>query len=211
MGGSRFLEERPLFEDLDDEELLVLSARRAEAFGAFYERHAEGVLKFFARRTLDPEAAAELTAETFAQAFVSRTRFRPQGLGGAGWLYAVARHQLGRFHRRGRVAATARRRLGMPDRGISDHDYERIEELMDLEGIRAAIADAYRLLSQEQRDAVALRVVEGRSYPEVAVALACSEQAARARVSRALKRLGDLLELDRSNGLSIERVGEESR
>ena len=211
MGGSGSTEERHVFEDLDDEELLVLSTRRAEAFGAFYERHAEGVLRFFARRTLDPEAAAELTAETFAQAFVSRTGFRARGLGGAGWLYAVARHQLSRFHRRGRVAARARQRLGMPERGISEDDYERIEELMDLEGIRRSIADAYRLLSNEQRDAVTLRVVEGRSYPEVAIALSCSEQAARARVSRALKRLGDLIDVDRSTAVAIGSVGEESR
>ena len=182
MGGSGTHEEHRLFEELDDEELLVLSARRAEAFGAFYERYAEDVLRFFARRTLDSESAAELTAETFAQAVVSRTLFRPRGLGGAGWLYAVARHQLARFHRRGEVAARARRRLGLPERAISEDDYERIEELMDLEGMRRQIAGAYRLLSGEQRDAVTLRVVEGRPYPEVAVALSCSEQAARARV-----------------------------
>jgi RNA polymerase sigma-70 factor (ECF subfamily) len=193
-----------MLEDLDDEELLVLSARRAEAFGAFYERHAEALLRFFARRTLDPETAAELTAETFAEAFVSRRRFRPRGLPGAAWLYGIARHQLSRFHRSGEVAARARRRLGLPERTVSEEDYERIEELMDLEGIRRAIAEAYRTLSPEQRDAVTLRVVEGRPYPEVASALSCTEQAARARVSRALRRLGDLLDLDRS-----EVVGEE--
>jgi RNA polymerase sigma-70 factor (ECF subfamily) len=99
----------------------------------------------------------------------------------------------------------------MPERGISEDDYERIEELMDLEGIRRSIADAYRLLSDEQRDAVTLRVVEGRSYPEVAIALSCSEQAARARVSRALKRLADLLDVDRSNAVAIGSVREESR
>jgi len=193
-----------VFEDLADEELLALSARRAEAFGAFYERHAEPLLRFFARRTVDPEVAAELTAETFAEAFVSRGRFRPQGLGGAGWLYGIARHQLSRFYRRGEVAARARRRLGMPDRSVSEEDYERIEELMDLQGIRKAIAHAYRALSPEQRDAVTLRVVEGRPYPEVASALSCTEQAARARVSRALRRLGSLLDLD-----PAQVVGEE--
>ena len=118
----------------------MLSTRRAEAFGTFYERHAERLLRFFARRTLDPEPAAELTAETFAEAFVCRRRFRPRGLGGAGWLYGIARHQLSRFHRRGEVAARARRSLGPRERSVSEEDYERIEDLMDLEGIRKAIA-----------------------------------------------------------------------
>jgi RNA polymerase sigma-70 factor (ECF subfamily) len=119
-------------------------------------------------------------------------------------LYAIARHQLARFHLRGQVAARARRRLGLPERSVSEQDYERIEELMDLEGIRRAIAEAYQTLSPEQRDALSLRVVEGRAYPEVASALSCSEQAARARVSRALRRLSDLMDLDRA-----EAVGEE--
>ena len=203
MAGS-FDPGAPMLEDLDDEELLVLSVRRPEAFGTFYERHAEPLLRFFARRTLDPEAAAELTAETFAEAFVSRKRFRARGLGGAGWLYGIARHQLSRFHRRGEVAARARRRLGLPEHAVSEEDYERIEELMDLEGIRRAMAQAFGLLSGDQRDAVTLRVVEGRSYTEVASALACTEQAARARVSRALRRLGDLLDLDQAKAVGEE-------
>ena len=192
--------------ELDDAELLTLSRTRPEAFAELYRRHAEAVLRFLARRTFDPEVAAELTAETFAQAFASRWRFRDRGQGGAGWLYGIARHLLARFYRQGAVDARARTKLGMPRRDISQEDYERIEELMDLEGIRRGVAEAYQSLSPDQRDAVNLRVVEGRPYPEVASALACSEEAARARVSRALRRLGDLLDLDRA-----EAVGEEAR
>src|SRR5687768_14533136 len=58
-----------------DEELLGSSGR--EAFGMFYDRHARAVLEYFARRTRDPESAADLTAETFAAAIVARRRFRP--------------------------------------------------------------------------------------------------------------------------------------
>ena len=194
-----------MFEGLEDDELLVLSRRRPEAFGAFYERHAEVLLRFFARRTLDPEAAAELTAETFAQAFSSRGRFRPAGeSGGLRWLYAIARHQLSRFFRRGAVDARARRRLGMPDRQISDQDYERIEELMDFEAMRRAVAEAFGSLSEDQRRAVELRVVEGRTYPEVARLLGSTEQAARARVSRGLRRLTTLLEQDHADVIGSE-------
>ena len=57
-----------------------------------------------------------------------------------------------------------------------------------------AIADALTTLSAEQREAMTLRVIEQRPYSEVAEMLACTEQTARARVSRGLKRLASLLE-----------------
>jgi RNA polymerase sigma-70 factor (ECF subfamily) len=184
-----------MYEDMTDAEVLRLSRDEPEAFGAFYGRHAEAILRYFARRTLDPEAAAELTAETFAEAFASRRRFRDQGRGGLVWLYGIGRHLLSRYFRTGAVDAKARRRLGMPDRGISDDDYERIEELIDFEQVGRAIANAFTLLSEEQREALTLRVVEGRSYHEVAEQLSCTEQTARARVSRGLRRLARVLEV----------------
>lgn len=185
-----------------DVELIVRSWDEPEVFGAVFERHAEELLGYFARRTLDPEAAADLVAETFAQAFASRRRFRDRGLGGTGWLYGIARHQLSRFFRTGAVDARARRRLGMPRREVSAEDYERIEELIDFQRVGRAIGAAFSVLSDEQREALTLRVIEGRPYRDVAESLRCTEETARARVSRGLKRLaGSLDEL----GLEIEQ------
>lgn len=183
-----------MYEELDDASLLARSRDEPEAFGAFYERHAEVLLRYFAKRTLDPEAAAELVAETFAEAFASRRRFRDRGLGGIGWLYGIGRHQLGRYFRTGAVDARARRRIGIAPRAVSEEDYERIEELIDFEQVGRAIARAFSLLSEEQREAMTLRVIEGRSYREVAEALRVTEETARARVSRGLKRLARTLE-----------------
>jgi RNA polymerase sigma-70 factor (ECF subfamily) len=190
-----------MFEELTDVELLFRSREDPEAFGAFYEQHAEPLLRFFARRTLDPEAAAELMAETFAEAFASRTRFRDQGQGAAGWLYGIGKHELSHYFRRGQVDARARQRLGMPERTVSTEDYERIEELIDFEQVGRAIGQAFSLLSEDQREALTLRVVEGRSYREVAEVLKCTEETARARVSRGLKRLTRTLE---ASGLEPE-------
>jgi len=189
-------------EDQDDVELIVRSWDEPEVFGVVFEHHAETLLGYFARRTLDAEAAADLTAETFAQAFASRRRFRDRGLGATGWLYGIARHQLSRFFRTGAVDARARRRLGMPRREVSTEDYERIEELIDFERVGRAIGRAFSVLSEEQRDALTLRVIEGRPYREVAEALRCTEETARARVSRGLNRLA--ASLDRP-GLEIEK------
>jgi DNA-directed RNA polymerase specialized sigma24 family protein len=144
-----------MYEELSDAEVLRLSREEPEAFGGFYERHAETVLRYFARRTLDPEAA-ELTAETFAEAFASRRRFRDHGRGGLAWLYGIGRHLLSRYFRTGVVDTRARGRLGVPERGISEEDYERIEELIDFEQVGRAIATAFSLLSEDQREALTL-------------------------------------------------------
>lgn len=177
-----------------DSELLTVSATEPGAFGVLYRRHAEDLLRYFARRTLDPEAAAELTAETFAQAFASRTTYRDTGANGVAWIYGVARHQLGRFFRSGRVDMAARRRLGMPERELPPADYERIEDLVDFAPIRGAIAEALETLGEDHRDALRFRVIEELSYPEVARRLSCSEDNARQRVSRGLRRLALVLQ-----------------
>lgn len=50
--------------------------RTSVGFAAAYDRHARSILIFLARRTYDPETALDLAAETFAQAFEARRRFR---------------------------------------------------------------------------------------------------------------------------------------
>ena len=110
------------------------------------------------------------------------------------WIYGVARHQLGRFFRSGRVDRAARRRLGMPERELPSADYERIEELVDFEPIRGAITEALETLRDDHRDALRYRVIEQLSYPEVARRLSCTEDNARQRVSRGLRRLAFVLQ-----------------
>ncbi len=183
--------------DLDDVGLIVRSQREPEIFGVLFERHAESMLAFFARRTLDAESAAELVAETFAEAFASRTRFRDQGADGAAWLYGIGRNLLSRYFRNGAVDARARRRLGMPERSVGESDFERIEELIDFEKLGDRIRVAMATLPEAQRDAVTLRVIDGRGYREVAEELGCTETVARARVSRGLRRMASEIEIER--------------
>ena len=192
-----------MVEERTDSELLIASRTEPEAFTELYRRHAEDLLRYFARRTLDPETAAELTAETFAEAFASRANYRDQGVNGVAWLYGIARHRLGRFFRNGRVEAAARRKLGMPERELAPQDYERIEDLIDFAPIREALVEALETLNDEQRDALRLRVIEGLGYTEVAERLKCTEQNARQRVSRGLRKIALLLQ-ERGTQLTME-------
>jgi DNA-directed RNA polymerase specialized sigma24 family protein len=75
-----------------DEELLQACRREPAAFGAFYARHEERLLRYFVGRVGDAEVAADLTAETFAAALAGAHRFRARKGPAAAWLFGIARN-----------------------------------------------------------------------------------------------------------------------
>jgi len=162
----------------------------AEDVLVLYDRHARGLIGFFARRTGDPQLALDLLGETFVAVFEARESCRAiDDRQRAAWLYRIAANQLADWARRGQRErrALSRLRFEVPD--LTDVEYERVEQLAASEDIRRLADDALGGLSDEQADAIRLRVVGEKSFAEVADALGISEEAARARVSRGLRTL----------------------
>ena len=165
------------------------------ALDALYRDHSRQLLIFFARRTLDAETATDLVAETFAEAFRDRRQFRGRTTEeAAGWLFGIARHQLSSFYRRGRVEREAMSRLAVDRRDLTAEELDRIEELAGLAEMRAVVRVRLAQLEPGDQEILQLRIVEELDYDEVAAAQGVNEDAARARVSRALKRLRGLIE-----------------
>ena len=181
--------------DKDPAGTLRRSADDPEIFAEFYEGHFERILAYLARRVCDPDLALELTAETFAQAYMSRRRFRGSSAAEAeAWIYRIAGRQLARYFRRGRLARRAIERLQIQLPRIDADRRAAVDELVDLAGLRSALRAELRRVPRSQREALWLRVVEGFSYAEVAQRLETSESAARARVSRGLRSLAVALD-----------------
>ncbi len=174
-----------------DAQLLELTSQDAEAFGVFYDRFEGVVLAFFRRATGRSELAADLTAEVFAQALASSTRFDPRHGEARAWLFGIARHELADLWDRGRVENRARQRLGIEPLVLSDEAIERIDELG--ENGSGEILELLGELPEDQRVAVRGRIVDERGYPELAASLSCSPSVARQRVSRGLRTLRDRL------------------
>lgn len=171
------------------------SAKDPAEFGHVFEAEFRSVTVFITRRVFEVETAVDLAAETMAQAFLSRRRFRGTTDAEArAWLFAIARHQLSHYFRRGYAESRALRRLGVEPPEPSPEEISRIAELAGTEDLRAAIREGLAELSADQRDALHLRVVEERSYGETTAALGVSEQVARARVSRGLRALSSALD-----------------
>jgi RNA polymerase sigma factor (sigma-70 family) len=172
--------------------LSAIAARDGAAFAVFYRRHLPAVLAFLLRETRDPEAAADLAAEVFAAVLLAAARYAQQGESATPWVIGIARNKLLMSFRRGRVEARARHRLGFEAMALEDSDLDRIEVVAQGGGGRlvALVED----LPEDERVAVRSRIVEERSYAEIATNLRCSEMVIRKRVSRGLARIRDQLE-----------------
>lgn len=178
------------FSKLSDDELLAAAREQPDAFGAFYERHAAGVLAVLVRLTGDRDVALDLTAEVFAAALAAVPRYRAGEAPARAWLLGIARHKLAELRRRRGRGDAARRRLGMPRLSFSDEELQRVEEILDAE--RAGYLDGMSSLPVDEREAVVARVIEEMDYGELAAAAGTSEVAVRKRVSRGLARLAQL-------------------
>jgi RNA polymerase sigma factor (sigma-70 family) len=162
---------------------------------ALYAEHGDELLRFLLRRTGDAEIAADLWGETFAQALASRRPFHGNHEQAIAWLYTIAQRQLGRYYRRGKAECRAMQRLGMERPAISTEAEAKLVKRAGLDEMRSAIAAGVAMLSDDTREAIMLRVVEELPYSALASRLAISEQAARLRVSRGMKVLARVLDV----------------
>jgi RNA polymerase sigma factor (sigma-70 family) len=168
-----------------DASLLAAARTDPDAFRHLYDRYAERIHGYFARRTGDSDAAFDLTAETFAQAWLVRARFRDEADGSAApWLFGIARNVLLMTLRRGALERRACARLGVLERldwseavAAPDESWaDGADELLDS-------------LPAPQRDAIRLRVLDDLDYDAVATRLGTTAPAARVRVHRGLAAL----------------------
>lgn len=166
--------------------LAAVQSGEGEAFGAFFERHADAVSRYVRRRTSGPEEAADLVAETFAAALQSVHRGNAARVSeGAPWLIGIARNKLTDSYRRGAVDSAARHALSLERAPLTADDVLRLNSEIGDHGLPRAIAE----LTDEERQALIERIVLERDYAEIAHGAQQSEVVIRKRVSRALVRL----------------------
>lgn len=174
--------------------LFVRARERPATLGDVFREYHAPVLQFMIRRTSDPEVATDLTAETFAQMLASLSGFRGSSdEQGRVWMWTIARNLLRDWYRRGDVETRYLERVGVESSASGPGEYLRIEELADFRTRREAVRDALSHLKPVDRQVVELRVVEGRSYHEIAQMLELTIPAVKIRVSRTLRQLAELL------------------
>ncbi|WP_210495273.1 RNA polymerase sigma factor [Patulibacter sp. SYSU D01012] len=164
-----------------DEALIRASLRDAEAFGVFYRRYVRPIHAFLASRLGDDALAADVTAEVFAKAVASRSRFDPRRGSAETWIWQIARSRLTDQLRHVQVVDRHRGAVGaMADVTVDEYDLGT--------GSTPAL-DALGDLPPAQREAVIKHVLDGEQHSTIARERGEDPAAVRKRVSRGLDRL----------------------
>ncbi len=159
---------------------------RPEDFERLFEEHAQPLFGFLAYRTGDAALAEDLLADTFERALRARKRFDRRKASEKTWLYAIALNLLRDSARRQKAETRALERIPQETQDPPDV----------LAGVehRDEVQRAMTVLSDEEREAIALRFGGDLTVPEIAKLLKQPLPRVEGRVYRSLRKLRDELD-----------------
>lgn len=161
------------------------SEDRVERFRRIYLENYLQILGYALRRTVSPDNAADVVADTFLIVW-RRLDLAPPAEGIRPWLYGIARNVMANGDRGERRRARLRARLAAEPGADRTHD---AGQLFDV------VSEAMQQLSRDDRELLRLAAWEDLTAGQLAVALGCSTNAAKIRLHRARRRLTRKLEL----------------
>jgi RNA polymerase sigma-70 factor, ECF subfamily len=161
----------------------VTAAKRLDpaAVAAIYDAFADPIFRYVSFRIRRPEDAEDLTDQVFLKMIEALPAYDDRGLPFAAWLYRIARNLIVDRYRR-----SAREPLALSDSleamGEEADPFATAAGNLDRQAVRAALGE----LTDEQREVVVLRFIEGWDVDEVAQAMGRRPGAIHALQHRAL-------------------------
>ena len=152
-------------------------------FRRAFDAHLDAVNRYCLRR-LSPTDANDAAAQVFVVAW-RKVNEMPEGDGTLPWLYGIARYEVSTLRRGSRRRTALRRKLDGQAHSIVPGPSSVVVRRAEHQAVLTALGS----LSDSDQEVILLRSYEELSTAEIAVVLDCNNEAAKKRLSRALKRL----------------------
>jgi RNA polymerase sigma factor (sigma-70 family) len=155
-------------------------------FEQVYRAEFGHVAAYFARRTLDPQFVADLTADTFVAAIQSLDTLNLERASARAWILGIARRVYLRY--RESDPRTAERQ-GLTERMLDAEEAKELTWRIEIERSSRELIGRLERMSALDREAVELVDLCGLTHVEAARELGISSGALRVRLARARARL----------------------
>lgn len=172
-----------IFREVEDRDL-ILQARRGkvEAYNLLVSRWEKRVFNYLLRLVGDREDALDLTQDVFLKAYQNLgkledpSRFAP-------WLYRIAHNEAYSLLRKARPEG---------ELAVEPRTADLSARMFPIE-LSMAVQSALKRLTDDQREAVVLKVYQGFKFEEMAEILSCPVSTVKSRLYTALDLLKDAL------------------
>lgn len=155
----------------------------AWAFGRLFDHYHLPVYRYIASRVRRPADAEDLTQLVFVKALEALPRYEARGIPFGGWLFRLARNTVIDFARTSREHGDLAESVQRPSHEPGPDEVVATRQDIDAVGV-ALVA-----LTDEQRDAIALRFFAGLSAREAAAVMGKKEGTVRGLQFRAIAAL----------------------
>lgn len=185
------------------EDLLIKRAQSGDiaAFEALIEAYEQKVFHIAYRMAGNLDDAADMAQEILLKIFRNVGKFKGESKFST-WVYRVATNtcldELKKAKRKATYSLDEEFETGEGQLGVEVADTAPTpEQRVEGQEIRDAITEAISRLSEEHRQIIILRDINGLTYEEVADILDCSLGTVKSRISRAREQLRKILSQDR--------------
>ena len=168
-----------IFREVEDRDLIA-KARRGdvEAYNLLVSRWEKRVFNYLLRLVSNREDALDVSQDVFLKAYQNLPKLdAPEKF--AGWLFRIAHNEAFSLLRRRRPEGELPPHMAAPDSG---------GRLLPME-LSLAVESALKRLSEDQREAVLLKIYQGFKFEEMAEILECPVSTVKSRLYTALELL----------------------
>jgi RNA polymerase sigma-70 factor (ECF subfamily) len=176
-----------IFREVEDRDLIAAARRdNVEAYNLLVSRWEKRIFNYLLRLIKNREDALDLSQDVFLKAYQNLRRLEDPGRF-APWLYRIAHNEAYSYLRKNR-----------PETDLDEAQYQPWVEpgpsrrMLPIE-VSLAVERALERLSDDQREAVVLKIYQGFKFEEMAGILGCPVSTVKSRLYTALDLLKDTL------------------
>ena len=151
-------------------------------YSTFYERNYQRVVNYLAGKCANRYDAEDLASQVFTYCYVNWSKYDPTKATMESWLYLIVRSRWKNY---------CRDRMVMSDidefSEVLHDDRDFAEEAVNVDALRAGLAQALKQLTEQQRKVVILRYFRHATDQEIALRLRLTSANVRVIAHRALK------------------------